>query len=169
LAICQIEDWTVTVAGLKLRVQNLKDNNRKLLPKMVLQTWRGGRMEEAATAAKQFVIAKANELVVTADGKGSVVSLAAFAAAQALTGVYQHGKCPAGKLPDKLVNKKAVGYVPSTAELGTLPAVIAAAAGSSTVKVVWLVAVADLKAVPVGLALITMKQLVVPGSQAMDL
>ena len=39
---------------------------------------RGGRLEEAATAVKQFVVAKASELVVAGDGsKAQLTTIAA--------------------------------------------------------------------------------------------
>lgn len=165
-AVGTVDDWEVTISGSNtLMVQNLKGHSRKLPPKLILQSWRAGRMEASATAVKQFEIAKSSELVVGVDatGKTSLTSLASYVQVHSLKGVYQHGACPAGTLPDKLVTKKIVGYVPAPSELVTLPAVATAVQGATTARLAFMVGIADGKAVPVGIALVTGKQLVVSG------
>ena len=59
--------------------------------------------------------------------------------------------------------------MPASTEASIVPAVIAAAVGASNSKVVWLVAKADDKLAPVGIALVTTKQMVVPGNGVMAL
>lgn len=165
-AVGTVDDWEVTISGLNsLMVQNLKGHSRKLPPKLILQSWRAGRMAESANAVKQFEIAKSSELVVGIDvaGKTSVTSLASYVQVHSLKGVYQHGAHPAGNCPDKLVTKKIVGYVPAPSELVTLPAVATAVQGATTAKLAFMIGIADGKAVPVGIALLTCKQLVVSG------
>ena len=122
-------------------------------------------MVEGASAVKQFVVAKASELVVTVDGgQAQLTTIAAYVAAHNITQIYQHGKFPAGHSPSSLACKKQVGDVPGDSEASIIPAVIAAAAGASNCKVHWVMAKVDDKLAPVGLALVTSKQLVVPGN-----
>ena len=149
-------------------MQNLKANSRKLVPKTVMTLWRAGEMQEAKTAAKQFIIVKSNEMVVGADRKNAVTSFAAFVASTNATGVYQHGKFPAGHALDKLTCKKTVGYVPGREEVGVASAVMAAIVASSNASILWVVTAAEGKVVPVGLALTCSKQLVVAGTAVVD-
>ena len=168
-AVGTTDDWAVTIADSKLRIHNQK-GPRKLPPKTVLHVWRDGRMVEGATAVKQFVLAKASDLVVTGDaGKAQMTTIAAYVAAHSITQIYQHGKFPAGNSPNTFVCKKQVGYVPASSEASIIPAVIAAVAGASNAKVLWVVARVDNKLAPVGIALVTTKQLVVPGNGFMAL
>ena len=165
LAVGTIDDWAVTIADSKLRLNNRKGSARKLPPKTVLQVWRGGKLVEEASAVKQFVVTKTSELVVKVDGgKAELITIAAYVAAHNITQIYQHGKFPAGHSPNSLVCKKQVGYVPADSEASIIPAVNAAAAGSSNCKVVWVMAKVDDKLAPVGLASVTTKQIVVPGN-----
>ena len=165
LAVGTTDDWAVTIADSKLRINNVKGSSRKLPPKTVLQVWRGGKLVEEASAVKQFVVKKASELVVTIDGgKAQMITIAAYVAAHNITQIYQHGKFPAGHSPSALVCKKLVGYVPTESEASIIPAVIAAAAGASNCKVLWVMAKVEDKLAPVGLALVTTKQLLVPGN-----
>ena len=161
----KFDDWEVTISGAKLRVCNMKGNSRKLVPKTVLAVWRAGKLEEAAGAVKQFSVAKSSEMIVHIDagGKNAVSSLATYVQTNGLEGVYQHGKWPKGNVPDKLVVKKAIGYVPSAAELALVPAAVTAATAATSVKIMWVVTTAESKVIPVGVALVTTKQLVVPG------
>ena len=110
-------------------------------------------------------MAKASELVVTVDGGWlQLTTIAAYVAAHNITQIYQHGKFPAGHSLNSLVCKKQVCYVPADSEASSIPAVIAAAVGASNCKVLWVMAKVDDKLAPVGLALVTSKQLVVPGN-----
>ena len=164
--VCTADDWTITVVDSKLQIRNLRVTPRKLPPKSVLHVWRGGRMEDANAGAKEFATAKSSELIASGDnskGQISVTSLASYVAANALTGVYQHGKFPPGHAPNTLVCKKPVGYVPAPSEASILPAVVTAMQGASNSKLIWAVAKAEDKAAPVGIALISMKQTAVQG------
>ena len=166
LEVCIIDDWAVTVADSKLQIRNLRTTPRKLPSKSVLHVWRGGRMEDGNAGVKEFVVAKSSELIVTGDnskGQISVTSLASYVAANALTGVYQHGKFPPGHAPSTLVCKKPVGYVPAPSEASILPAVVTAMQGASNSKLIWMVAKAEDKVAPVGIALISVKQMIVQG------
>jgi hypothetical protein len=164
------DDWAVTIANSKLRVQNMKGSSRKLPPKTVLQIWRLGRLVEGTPAVKQFVLAKASELIVTGDAeKAQLTTVAAYVAAHSITQIYQHGKFPVGSSPNTFVCKKQVGYVPAPSEASIVPAVLAAVVGASNSKVAWVMARVDDKLAPVGIALVTTKQLVVPGNGVMAL
>jgi hypothetical protein len=164
------DDWAVTIANSKLRVQNMKGSSRKLPPKTVLQIWRLGRLVEGTPAVKQFVLAKASELIVTGDAeKAQLTTVAAYVAAHSITQIYQHGKFPVGSSPNTFVCKKQVGYVPAPSEASIVPAVLAAVVGASNSKVAWVMARVGDKMAPVGIALVTTKQLVVPGNGVMAL
>jgi hypothetical protein len=164
------DDWAVTIANSKLRVQNMKGSSRKLPPKTVLQIWRLGRLVEGTPAVKQFVLAKASELIVTGDAeKAQLTTVAAYVAAHSITQIYQHGKFPVGSSPNTFVCKKQVGYVPAPSEASIVPAVLAAVVGASNSKVAWVMAKVADKMAPVGIALVTTKQLVVPGNGVMAL
>ena len=117
-------------------------------------------------------MAKASELVVTGDGsKGqvSVTSLSAYVSAHALSGVYQRGKFPPGNVPNSLVCKKAVGYVPALSEASIVLAVVMAADGALNSKVLWVVTKAEDKVAPVGIALVTTKQMIAQGNAVVAL
>jgi len=108
LGVCTVDDWAITVVDSKLHIRNLRATPRKLPPKSVLRVWRGGRMEDANAGAKEFIMAKSSELIVSGDnskGQISVTSLASYVAANAFAGVYQHGKFPPGHAPSTLVCK----------------------------------------------------------------
>ena len=170
LAVGTTDDWAVTIADSKLRIHNQKGSSRKLPPKTVLQVWRGGKLVEEASAVKQFVVKKASELVVTIDGgKAQMITIAAYVAAHNITQIYQHGKFPVGSSPNTFVCKKQVGYVPAPSEASIVPAVLAAVVGASNSKVAWVMAKVADKMAPVGIALVTTKQLVVPGNGVMAL
>lgn len=170
LDVGTIDDWAVTIANSKLRIQNMKGSSRKLPPKTVLQIWRLGRLVEGTPAVKQFVLAKASELIVTGDAeKAQLTTVAAYVAAHSITQIYQHGKFPAGSSPNTFVCKKQVGYVPAPSEASIVPAVLAAVVGASNSKVAWVMAKVADKMAPVGIALVTTKQLVVPGNGVMAL
>ncbi len=66
-------------------------------------------------------------------------------------------------MPDKIVVKKVVGYVPSAAELAIVPAAVTAASAATSATIMWVVTTAESKAVLVGVSLVTMKQLALAG------
>ena len=119
------------------------------------------------------VISERVDLVVVAGdgskGQDSVTSLSAYVSAHALSGVYQHGKLPPGNAPNSLVCKKAVGYVPALSEASIVPAVVMAADGALNNKVLWVVTKAEDKVAPVGMALVTTKQMIVQGNAVVAL
>jgi len=164
-------DWELAASGGKVILTNTTKQNKRVPPKTVLLMLSKGSVDDSPGGMNfPFSFQKPSEVVLTPAKAGSgydTVTLKDVIKDTSAAALYQHGSFTKAVAPPTFVCKKVMNYNPHAEEKAACAVLGEGAAKGAWSDVVlrWVVAAQGGKIMPIGMALVCSKQIVLQAEQ----